>query len=239
MLTILDQVGYELDQVDCELDKLFDIILDGRHKSSYIMAMNKLPLAKRVQILSMLCEGSCMRSVSRVCDVSINTVTKLLTDAGRFCLNFHDERVHGLTCKRIQCDEIWSFCYTKAGNLPLAKNAPRDAGDVWTWTSIDADTKLICNWMVGERDSAWANAFMQDLKWRLSNRVQLTTDGHRAYIEAVDTAFGEEIDYARLVKIYGAPKGNPALRSASEICIGCDKKPETRNPDPAHISTLV
>ena len=193
--------------------------------------MNKLPINKRVQILSMLCEGSSMRSISRVCDVSINTVTKLLMDAGKFCLDFHDQRVHGLTAKRIQCDEIWSFCYTKAGNLPVAKKAPRGAGDVWTWTSLDADTKLICNWMVGERDAAWATAFIQDLKWRLANRVQLTSDGHRAYIEAVQGAFGDDVDYGRLVKIYGEPRFGPSE------CVGCKKKPTIGNPDPAHIST--
>ncbi len=115
------------------------------------MGMNKLPLSKRVQILQMLCEGSSMRSVSRICDVSINTVTKLLEDAGRFCLAFHDARVRGLTCKRVQCDEIWSFNYCKPENLPTTTAAPRGSGEVWTWTSLDADTKLICNWLAQNR----------------------------------------------------------------------------------------
>lgn len=124
--------------------------------------MNKLPLAKRVQILSMLCEGPSMLSVSRVCDVSINTVAKLLADAGTFCHASHDERVRKLTSKRVQCDEIWSFVYAKKKNVIDAKAPPKGAGDVWTWTAIDADTKLICSWAVGQRDAYWAYAFMDD-----------------------------------------------------------------------------
>src|SRR5688572_9943070 len=138
-------------------------MLDAKQISSYIMGMNKLPTATRVQILSLLCEGMSMRAISRTCDVSINTVTKLLEDAGKFCVEFHDRRVVGLTCKRVQCDEIWSFNYCKARNLPNAKAAPRMAGDIWTWTSLCADTKLICNWTVGERDANWAQAFILDL----------------------------------------------------------------------------
>lgn len=200
------------------------------------MGMNKLPRQKRVQILQMLCEGSSMRSISRVCDVSINTVSKLLADAGKFCFDFHDERVRGLTCKRIQCDEIWSFCYTKHANLRHAKAAPRGAGDAWTWTSIDADTKLICNWMVGERDAVWAEVFMKDLADRLTHRVQLTSDGHRAYVTAVDSAFGNDIDFAQLVKIYG-PSPEGTKRYSPPECLGCRRKRRKGDPDPEHIST--
>lgn len=216
-------------------------VLDAKHKSSYIMGMNKLPIAKRVQILAMLCEGSSMRSVSRVCDVSINTVAKLLADAGTFCLAFHDERVRGLTSKRVQCDEIWSFVYAKNKNVVDAKAPPKGAGDVWTWTAIDADTKLICSWAVGQRDAYWAYAFMDDLKGRLANRVQLTTDGLKHYLIAVEKAFGgTDIDFAQLVKIYGdVPRiGSIEDRKYSPPeCIGAKKTPIVGNPDPDHIST--
>lgn len=200
--------------------------------------MNRLPSDKRVQILSLLCEGSSMRSISRVCDVSINTVTKLLEDSGRFCASFHDERVRGLTSKRIQCDEIWSFCYAKARNVPLAKSPVRGAGDIWTWTAIDADTKLICSWAVGQRDADWAYAFMDDLKGRLANRVQLTTDGWKSYLEAVEKNFGEEIDFAQLVKLYGPGYGSGEDRKYSPPeCIGEVRTPITGYPEWDHIST--
>lgn len=202
--------------------------------------MNKLPIAKRVQILSMLCEGSSMRSVSRVCDVSINTVAKLLADAGTFCLAFHDERVRNLTSKRVQCDEIWSFVYAKNKNVVEAKAPPKGAGDVWTWTAIDADSKLICSWAVGQRDAYWAYAFMDDLKGRLAHRVQLTTDGLGIYLRAVEEVFGStDIDFAQLVKIYGdVPKGGTQERKYSPPeCIGAKKTPVVGNPDPKHIST--
>ena len=165
--------------------------------------MNKLPLEKRVQILSMLCEGSSMRSISRVVNVSFNTVAKLLTDAGLACAAYHDEHVRNVQTKRLQCDEVWSFCYAKAKNIPTAKKAPRYAGDVWTWMVLDADSKLIVSWLVGGRDAEYANAFMQDVADRLANRVQLTTDGHGAYLDAVEGAFGIDVDFAQLVKLYG------------------------------------
>ena len=215
-------------------------MLDAKHKSSYIMDMNKLPIAKRVQILSMLCEGSSMRSISRVCDVSINTVAKLLEEAGRAALSFHDEHVRGLQSKRVQCDEIWSFVYAKNKNVVDAKAPPKGAGDVWTWTAIDADSKLICSWAVGQRDAYWAYAFMSDLKDRLATRVQLTTDGHGAYLKAVEDVFGNtDIDFAQLVKIYGdVPGGNKEERKYSQpACIGAKKKPITGAPDADHIST--
>lgn len=219
------------------------ICLDAKHESSYIMTMNKLPIAKRVQILSMLCEGSSMRSVSRVCDVSINTVAKLLDEAGRAATAFHDERVRGLQSKRIQCDEIWSFIYAKNKNVVDAKAPPKGAGDVWTWTAIDADSKLICSWAVGQRDAYWGYAFIADLKERLANRVQLTTDGLGVYLKAVEDVFGNtDIDFAQLVKIYGdAPRrsGSDAAerKYSPPECIGAKKTPVAGNPDPDHIST--
>jgi IS1 family transposase len=166
-----------------------------------IWAMNKLPLEKRVQILSMLCDGSSMRAISRVANVSVNTVTKLLVDAGTACAAFHAATVTGVKARRVQCDEIWSFCYSKQSNNRIGR------GDVWTWTALDADSKLIISWMVGDRDAEAANLFMADLRDRLANRIQLTSDGHRAYLDAVEDAFRDDIDYAMLVKLYGQPEG--------------------------------
>jgi IS1 family transposase len=201
------------------------------------MFMNKLPIAKRVQILSMLCEGSSMRAVSRLCDVSINTVAKMLVEAGNVCMAFHDDKVRNLNCKRVQVDEIWSFCYAKQKNVGAAKSAPDGAGETWTWTAIDADTKLIAAWFVGGRDAESANVFMDDLAQRLTHRIQLTSDGHRCYADAVEGAFGNQIDYAQLVKIYGeAPEGSQGRYSPAE-CTGIKKKLMSGSPDEKHIST--
>jgi IS1 family transposase/lambda repressor-like predicted transcriptional regulator len=198
--------------------------------------MNKLPSAKRAQILSMLCEGSSMRSVSRIADVSINTVSKLLAEAGEACIAFHDETVRGVKAKRVQCDEIWAFCYAKAKNVGDAKAAPEGAGDLWTWTALDADSKLIIAYDCGGRDAGYANAFMQDVASRLANRVQLTTDGHKAYLEAVEGAFGADIDYAMLIKHYGAPVGALGRYSPGE-CVGIDLRRVEGRPDAKHVST--
>ena len=198
--------------------------------------MNKLPLAKRVQILSMLVEGSSMRSISRVADVSINTVSALLVDAGKACAAHHDAAVRGVRAKRIQADEIWSFCYAKEKNVATAKAAPEDAGDVWTWTALDADSKLIVSYLVGGRDADYANEFMQDVAGRLANRVQLTTDGHKAYLEAVEGAFGADIDYAMLIKHYGAPVGALGRYSPGE-CTGIELRRVEGRPVLSHVST--
>jgi len=212
-------------------------LLDAKHKSSYIMGMNKLPIAKRAQILSMLCEGSSMRAVSRLCDVSLNTVAKILIDAGKVCMAFHDDKVRGLTAKRVQVDEIWSFTYAKQKNVPMAKSAPEGAGETWTWTAIDADTKLIAAWFVGGRDAEAANAFMEDLASRLTHRIQLTSDGHRCYLEAVYTAFGTDIDYAQLLKIYGPTPESAKGRYSPAECTGIKKTPVFGRPDEKHVST--
>ena len=200
------------------------------------MGMNKLPLSKRVQILAMLCEGSSMRSISRVADVSINTVSKLLVEAGEACLTLHDETVRGVKASRIQCDEIWSFCHAKQKNVATAKAAPEGAGDVWTWTALDADTKLIVSFYVGDRSGESAMVLMDDLRARLANRVQLTTDGHKAYLEAVEGAFGADVDFAQLVKLYGPTITAPGRYSPAE-CIGAKKVRREGNPDIAHVST--
>ena len=199
--------------------------------------MNKLPLAKRVQILSMLCEGSSMRSISRVADVSINTVTKLLVDAGTVCAIHHSRTVQNVKSSKVQCDEIWSFNYAKAKNVAAAKSAPRHSGDVWTWTALDADSKLIVSYMVGDRSAEAATEFMHDVAFRLANRVQLTTDGHAAYLRAVEGAFGMDVDYAMLVKIYGASPESAKGRYSPAECIGAKPVPIMGAPEPKDIST--
>jgi IS1 family transposase len=199
--------------------------------------MNKMPLEKRVLILSTLCEGSSMRAVSRICDVSINTVSKLLVDAGRACAAFHDEKVRGVVAKRIQCDEIWAFTHCKQRRVATAKAPPPGAGDTWTWTGICTESKMIVSWLVGGRDGGYAIEFMDDLRSRLANRVQLTTDGHRAYLEAVEGAFGGDVDYAQLVKLYGASPESMKGRYSPPECTGIRKIPIEGNPDPKHIST--
>lgn len=201
--------------------------------------MNKLPLHKRVQIITLLVEGNSLRSCSRIADVSINTVTKLLVDVGTACQKFHDEKVVGLNSQKIQCDEIWSFIYSKEKNVEEAIAAPEFAGDVWTWTALDADSKLIVSWGVGSRDAETANEFMNDVASRLTNRVQLTSDGYKPYLQAVEGAFGNNIDFAQLVKMYGNSEGaNSTERKYSPAeCTGAKKTVITGNPDVAKIST--
>lgn len=215
-------------------------MLDAKHESSYNRGMNKLPLAKRVQILNMLVEGSSMRSISRVADVSINTVSKLLIEAGQACASFHYATVRNVRAKRVQCDEIWSFCYAKQKNVDKAKAAPVGAGNVWTWTALDSDSKMILSWMVGDRSAETANFFMDDLANRVAGRMQLTTDGHKAYLDAVAGAFGpNEIDYAQLIKIYGEDEwaGHPERKYSPGDCKGTRKERVRGMPDPKHIST--
>lgn len=178
-----------------------------------------------------------MRAVSRLTDTSINTVAKMLVDAGKFCAAFHDDKVRGVKAKRIQCDEIWSFTAAKQKNVAGMKSPVEGAGDTWTWTGIEADTKLIVSWLVGGRDSEYAMAFMDDLCERLANRVQLTTDGHKAYLQAVEGAFCGDIDYAVLHKVYGAsPEAVKGKYSPAE-CIGTQKHRVEGDPDPKHVST--
>lgn len=201
-----------------------------------VMGMNKLPVAKRVQILSLLCEGSSMRSVSRLTDASINTVAKLLVDAGRFCAGFHDAKVRGVKARRVQVDEIWSFTYAKRRTVGSAKSAPEGAGDRWTWTGIEADTKLLVSHFVGGRNGECAKAFICDLASRLSHRVQLTSDGHKAYLEAAEEAFGDDVDYAMLEKLFGqSPEGQ--RRYSPPVIVGTRTTCCTGNPDPKHVST--
>lgn len=178
-----------------------------------------------------------MRAISRIADVSINTVTKILVDAGKACAEFHDKNVRNVAAKRVQADEIWSFCYAKDKNLKQAKAAPAGAGSAWTWTGIDPETKLIISCLVGGRDAAYAMEFMEDLKSRLSTRVQLSTDGYKPYLVAVESAFGSEIDYAQLVKIYGEPGNNPEVRYSPAPFLRSKKTVVTGNPDETLVST--
>lgn len=162
-----------------------------------------------------------MRATARLADVSINTVTKLLMDVGTACAEYLDKTLQNLTCMRLQCDEIWSFCYAKEKNIPPDKQDQYGYGDVWTWTALCADTKLVPSWLVGMRDAYYAEVFMRDLAKRMASRVQVTTDGHKPYIHAVTGAFAFEVDYAMLVKLYGEPRGGvPQERkySPGECC---------------------
>jgi len=198
--------------------------------------MNKLSHAKRIKILNFLCEGSSLRAISRVVDVSINTATKLLVDAGVTCAAYHDEHVRNVSAQRVQCDEIWSFTHCKQNNVMDAKHAPEAAGDTWTWTALDANTKLIISYLVGGRDSEYAWALMDDLQPRLVNQVQITTDGHKAYLEAVEDGVGDDVDYAMLAMLYGeAPEGQ--RRYSPAHCVGARKEAITGRQDRDHVST--
>ena len=197
--------------------------------------MNKLSREARAQILGLMVEGMSLRAISRTTGASKNTIVKLMEDAGEVFSDYQDRTLRGLTCKRIQVDEIWTFVYAKAKNVKAAKAAPEGAGDCWTWLAIDADTKVIPSFYIGARDGAAAQHFIGDLAMRLANRVQLTSDGHKPYLEAVEQSFGADIDYAMLVKIYGETPG--AGRYSPGECIGAVQKRVEGRPDSAHIST--
>lgn len=198
--------------------------------------MNKLPAAKRAQVVAALVEGNSVRATVRMTGVAKNTIQKLLLELGAACASYMDEHLRDLSCKRVQCDEIWSFVAAKAKNVtPKLLEQNPHAGDCWTWVGMCADTKLVCAFAVGGRDAGMAHEFMQDLASRLKNRVQLTTDGHRPYLQAVEAAFGSDIDYAMLVKIYGHTPEEKRYSPAA--CLGAIPQPITGNPNPKHIST--
>lgn len=200
--------------------------------------MNKASTAKRAQIIAALCEGNSTRSVARMTGASRTTILKLLVDVGIVCAEYQDKALRNLNCKRIECDEVWAFCYAKQKNLPADMPKQFGYGDVWTWTAIDPDSKLIVSWLCGLRDAGWAKCFMKDVASRLANRVQLTTDGHKAYLEAVDAAFGTEVDYAQLVKLYGAEKTELGRYSPPK-CVGCNRKAISGKPDGKRVSTSI
>lgn len=201
-----------------------------------MVSMNRLDPARRAQVIRCLVEGNSIRSTVRMTGVAKNTVVKLLVELGAACAEYQNKAMRNLKCKRIQCDEIWSYIGAKDKNIPTDKQGQFGIGSVWTWTAIDADTKLIASWLVGTRDAGTATEFMQDLAGRLANRVQLTTDGHKAYLTAVEDAFGADIDYSMLVKIYGNNSEGDKRYSPAE-CLGCKKEAISGNPDPKHIST--
>jgi len=198
--------------------------------------MNRLGSLKRAQIVSCLVEGNSIRATSRMTGIAKNTIVKLLCDLGRACSEYQDRAFVNLKCKRLQADEIWSFVGAKEKNCTIEMKK-KGAGDVWTWTAICADTKLIPCWFVGQRDAGCAYHFMHDLADRLAHRVQLTTDGHRAYLSAVEDAFGANIDYAMLQKIYGSVGDSPETRYSPAICMGARKAVISGRPDHNHVST--
>jgi IS1 family transposase len=199
--------------------------------------MNCLSKAKRAQVVSALIEGNSIRATVRMTGVCKDTVLKLLCDLGSACAGYHNQIVRGIRSRRVQCDEIWNFCYAKHKNIPEKLRGEDGVGDVWTWTAIDADTKLAISYLVGDRGAGCAYRLMRDVAERVSNRIQLTTDGHRVYANAVEDAFGAEIDYAMLVKIYGAVEEKPETRYSPAQCIGTRLAVLSGKPDPAHIST--
>lgn len=198
--------------------------------------MNRLSIGDRARIIQMLTEGSSLRSSSRMADVSINTVTKLLLDVGIAAAKYHDATVRNVRVRRLQADEIWSFIGAKQKNV-TEKQMAIGCGDVWTWTAIDADTKLCVSYLIGGRSAGWAHDFMEDCASRIRGRVRLTTDGHKAYLEAVEGAFGMDVDFATLQKIYGAPTDADQRRYSPAKCIGADMKVMSGDPDPKHVST--
>lgn len=205
-------------------------------RASIILDMNKLPFFKQVAVVTALAEGNSIRATSRMTGVAKGTILTLLEKVGTVCAEFHDRTVRGLKCKRVQCDEIWNFCYAKEKNVPTEKKGQFGYGDMWTWVGIDADTKLCASYLVARRDTACAVAFMEDLAGRIDSRIQLTTDGLRAYIVAVNGAFGLDVDFATLHKLYGSPIGEER-RYSPAICLSVKAATITGNPDPKHIST--
>jgi IS1 family transposase len=200
--------------------------------------VNQLSTAKRAQIVGCLVEGMSIRATVRVTGASKNTITKLLVDLGDACSYAANALLVDLDCKRVQCDEIWSFCYSKAKNTPADKKDIFGYGDVWTWTAIDADTKLVPSWFVGDRSAASAKMLIDDLAFRVNRRMQLTTDGHNSYLSAIEDRLGGDVDYAMLIKLYGETVGNAQeVRYSPGECIGIEKRPITGDPDEAHIST--
>jgi len=202
-----------------------------------MVSMNRMDRKTRAQILGMMVEGVSLRSITRLTGASKNTLAKLLKDAGEACIAYHDKTVRDVNAKRIQCDEIW-FCAMKEKRVPAAKKGILGLGDVYTWTAIDPESKLIASWLVGRRDAEYAHAFMDDLQGRLANRVQLRTDGYKAYLSAVEDSFGVGIDYAMLVKIYGPASGGEQERRYSPAeCCGSIKGVVCGNPEWSRIST--
>ncbi|MDO8281815.1 MAG: DDE-type integrase/transposase/recombinase [Thermodesulfovibrionia bacterium] len=199
--------------------------------------MNRLKPDKQKQIISALVEGNSIRATCRMTGTAKGTVLKLLADIGTVCAEYQHEHLRNLECKRLQCDEIWSFCYSKEKNVPEDKKGQFGYGDVWTWTAICADSKLVPSFFIGTRDLESAKVFMNDLASRLKNRVQLTTDGHKAYVEAVEEAFGSEVDFSQIVKLYGVERIEKDSKYSPAKCIGAKKVKVNGSPDIKDVST--
>ena len=209
-----------------------------RYRIRIIVIMNRLSIQKRAQIIGCLVEGNSLRATARMTDTAINTVIKLLVDVGKACAEYQNQALRNLKCKRLQCDEIWSFCYAKEKNVPEDKKGQFGYGNVWTWTAICADSKLVPGWLIGDRGLETASVFMEDLASRFSHRVQLTSDGLKVYLDAVEGAFGADIDYAMLVKMYGESAEQKVQKRYSPAkYTGSRKEVITGNPDPKHVST--
>lgn len=206
-------------------------------RSGIVQGMNRLPFAKQVAVISALVEGNSVRATSRMTGVAKGTILTLLADVGTACAEYHNRVVRGVKSCRIQCDEIWQFCYAKEKNVPADKKGQFGYGDVWTWTAVDADSKLTVSYLVGTRDAGSAYAFMQDLASRIATRIQLTTDGLKIYVDAVEGAFGADIDYAMLVKVYGAAPHEDARRYSPATYVGATAATIVGNPDVKHVST--
>lgn len=200
-----------------------------------MVSMNKLPNEKRAQVIRCIVEGNCIRSTVRITGVAKNTITKLLLEVGNLCARYEDRALRNIKSKRIQCDEIWSFVYAKQKNVTQEIADRQTAGDIWTWTAIDADSKLVVSWMVGGRDAITAKHFIDDLAARLASRIQLTTDGHRVFLNAVEDVFGCEVDYAMLIKVYESTQDE--TRYSPGKCVDCQSQVVTGNPDMKHVST--
>ena len=211
-------------------------MLDRSSIITYLPIMNQISNSDRTRVIACLVEGNSLRATTRMTGVHRTTVMKLLVDLGNACSEYQDKALRNLPCKRVQCDEIWSFVGCKEKNVPTDKKR-QGRGDVWTWIALDAETKIVPCWYVGNRDAGAAYHFMHDLAGRLANRVQMTTDGHTPYLSAVEDAFGAEIDYAQLVKIYGNAEQAPEVRYSPAVCMGARKARITGKPDYAHIST--
>jgi IS1 family transposase len=232
VLRALTTLGDKNNKKSCLLAK---IPLDIRKPLKHNFIMNRLTREKQAQIITSLVEGNSMRATSRLCDVAFNTVLNLLPDIGMACAEYQDKTLRNLKCKSIQADEIWSFCYAKDKNLPADKQGKFGYGSIWTWVALDSDTKLVPSFMVGNRDAQTARMFIDDLASRLAHRVQLTTDGHNVYLDAVEGAFGADIDYAMLVKLYESSQDE--TRYSPAVCVSAAPKRIMGNPNPKHIST--
>jgi IS1 family transposase len=198
--------------------------------------MNRLTTEERVRVIAALVEGNSLRATARMTGIARMTIEKLLRDLGTACERYHDTHVRQVRARRVECDEIWSFCYAKAKNVPKERQG-FGVGDVWTWVAMDSESKLVISYLVGKRDAGWASEFMQDVAARVANRIQLTTDAHKPYLKAVEGAFGADVDYAMLHKIYGAPSEEEARRYSPARCIGTEMKPIMGSPDYEHVST--